>query len=258
MTWKEIDQLDRGIVIVIPFGAVEQHGLHLPLHTDALIGTSIARRLDQACNGSLLVLPTQWLGLSTHHMRFPGTLTLSPDTFITMATELVGSIASAGFHNILLLNSHGGNASALDIVLTKCKMAFPSYRFVCVTYWNAAASALRPLRESNLGGMGHACELETSLVWTERPDLVRKDLLFPDGRWPASRFFGKDMLQGGTASIALTFDEISEHGAVGDPRTANPEKGERFFEAIIQALVELVQQMQTSEIANGVPVAKNG
>ena len=68
MTWQEVNSLDRATVVLVPFGAMEQHGAHLPLETDALIGESISRRLDESCEGRLLVLPTQWLGLSTHHM----------------------------------------------------------------------------------------------------------------------------------------------------------------------------------------------
>lgn len=93
MTWQEINALDRSIIVVATFGAVEQHGAHLPLETDALIGREITRRLDVACDGCLLVLPTQWLGLSLHHMSFSGTLTASVDTFLAMAVDLLGSVA---------------------------------------------------------------------------------------------------------------------------------------------------------------------
>lgn len=248
MTWQEVDRLDRKTVVVAQFGAMEQHGRHLPFSTDALIGQSIAERLDRSLNQRLLVLPTQWLGLSTHHMRFPGTLTASPETFLALAFDTVASIASAGFTNILLLNSHGGNAAALEVVSTKCKMQFPGHRFVNVTYWNAAAADLVAIRESAIGGMGHACELETSLVMAQDERLVRKDKLAPDGRWPASPFFAKDMLKGGSASLALTFDEISDTGTVGDPTSASAEKGERFFSLIIERLGEIVRLMEGEEI----------
>ena len=137
MTWREIDQLDRSTVVVVPFGAMEQHGLHMPMCTDALIGETLASRLDTACSNRLLVLPMQWLGLSTHHMRFPGTITVSPETFIAMAFDILSSMARAGFRKFLILNSHGGNVSALDVVATKCKASFPENTFLTVTYWNA-------------------------------------------------------------------------------------------------------------------------
>jgi len=255
LTWAEVDQLDRKTVVIAQFGAMEQHGLHMPMNTDALIGQSIAERLDQSLDGRLLLLPTQWLGLSTHHMKFPGTLTVSPETFIAMAFEIVSSIASAGFTNILILNSHGGNAAALDVTVTKCKMKFPKHRLVNVTYWNAAAAELASLRSSKLGGMGHACELETSLVLAQDERLVKKDWIAADGKWPSSSFFAKDMLKGGAASFALTFDEMSTSGTVGDPRTASAEKGLQFFSVIVDKLNGIIRLMESDEIDQFLPVS---
>ena len=256
MTWQEIDALDRSTVVIATFGAMEQHGTHLPLETDALIGREIAMRLDVACNGRLLILPTQWLGLSLHHMSFSGTLTTSVETYLAMAFELLGSIARAGFRKILIINSHGGNVSALDLVLTKCRERYPETRIVGVTYWNAAAAQLNALRESAVGGMGHACELETSLVLAARPDLVRGERVPPDGRQAVSEFLGKDMLAGGSVSIARHFSEISQRGAVGDPRTASAEKGERFFEAIIARLAKLVSEIESGHIDESRPIGE--
>jgi len=247
MTWQEINALDRSTIVVATFGAMEQHGTHLPLETDALIGREIARRLDVACDGRLLILPTQWLGLSLLHMSFSGTLTTSVDTYLAMAFELLGSVAHAGFRKILVINSHGGNVSALDLALTKCREQYPETRMVGVTYWNAAAAQLSALRESAIGGMGHACELETSLVLATRPDLVRGERV-PDGRQAISEFLSKDMLVGGSVSISRHFSEISQHGAIGDPRTASAEKGERFFDVIVARLAKLVAEIESGHV----------
>lgn len=248
MTWQEVDKLDRTNVVVASFGAMEQHGTHLPLETDVRIGQELARRLDAACDGRLLVLPTQWLGLSTHHLSFAGTLTASVDTWLALATEILGSIAQAGFQKILVLNSHGGNVSALEVVLTKCRQLYPKTCIVLVTYWNAAAPQLRALRESAEGGMGHACELETSLMLAAAPHTVHTERMKADGSWPCSRFLAKDMLAGGSATVSRNFAEISQNGGVGDPRTATAEKGERFFSAIVHQLAELVGDLESGRI----------
>src|SRR3569833_4644967 len=108
MTWQEVDALDRATLGAATVGAMEQHGTHLPLETDTLIGREIARRLDSACDGRLLILPTQWLGLSMHHMSFSGTLTTSVDTYQSMAFELLGSVARAGFLLFFVFFSLGG------------------------------------------------------------------------------------------------------------------------------------------------------
>lgn len=248
MTWQHVDELDRSTVVVVPFGAMEQHGAHLPLETDTLIGQEVVRRLDEECSRRLLVLPCQWLGLSTHHMSFPGTLSASVDTYLALAGDIIGSIAQAGFKKILVLNSHGGNVSALDLVLTKSRLRYPDARIVLITYWNAAARLLRAVRESAEGGMGHAGELETSLLLAAKPNVVRTGRMQPDGKWPTSTFLAKDMLVGGSASVSRTFAEISKLGAVGDPRTASAEKGERFFAAIVTCLAELVSDLESGKI----------
>jgi creatinine amidohydrolase len=248
MTWQEVASLDRATIVVVPFGAMEQHGRHMPLETDALIAEALCRRLDGSLGGQLLVLPTQWLGLSTHHMGFAGSLTASVDTYLSLAAEIIGSIAQSGFQKILVLNAHGGNATALDVVLTKLRLSHPASRIVLVTYWNIAARELAALRESEQGGMGHACELETSLVLAEKPRAVRADRMQADGRWPASPFFAKDMLAGGPAAVSRSFSDISTFGAVGDPGTASAEKGEKFFEAILVRLRELVRAFESGEL----------
>lgn len=256
MTWQEIDALNRSTVVVATFGAMEQHGMHLPLETDALIGQEIARRLDKACDQRLLILPTQWLGLSLHHMSFSGTLTTSVETYLAMAFEILGSIARAGFRKILVINSHGGNVSALDLVLTKCRECYPRTRIVGVTYWNAAAGELSAIRESPLGGMGHACELETSLVLAIKPELVHSQRITADGRQAVSEFAGKDMLKGGSITVSRHFSEISQYGVVGDPRTASAEKGEQFLSAIVHRLAILVNEIESGRIDEFRPIGE--
>ncbi len=248
MTWQEIDALDRSTVVVAPFGSMEQHGRHLPFRTDSLIAEEVSRRLDAARGGRLLVLPTQWLGLSPHHMDFSGTITASVDTFIQVACDIVCSLAEAGFKKFLVLNSHGGNSSILDVAMNRCWTRYKDLQLLPVTYWKVAAAGLRELRESAPGGMGHACELETSLVLAVRPDLVRLDKATPDGQWPVSKFFGTDMLQPGVVGMPRRFSEISKEGAVGDPRTASAEKGERFYDAIVSGLAELVADLESGAL----------
>ena len=103
-------------------------------------------------------------------------------------------------------------------------------------------------RESAEGGMGHACELETSLMLAAKPKVVRTEFVDADGAWPCSRFLAKDMLAGGAASVSRTFAEISTHGGVGDPRTASADKGRKFFEAVVSQLVQLVKDLESGEI----------
>lgn len=245
MTWEEVSHLERSTVVVVPFGAMEQHSLHLPLETDALIAGELSRRLDAACDGKLLVLPAQWLGFSTHHMGFSGTITASASTYIEMAKEILDSIAQAGFQKLLLLNSHGGNAAILEVALAEFQPKHPAARAVLVSYWNVAAPELQRLRESPLGGMGHACELETSLILAINSKLVRTAKMAPDGMGPRSRFLYQDMLVGGSVSMWWNPAETSQHGGDGDPTSASAEKGERFFAVIVSRLAEVVKELES-------------
>lgn len=245
LTWQEVDSCDRSIIVVVPFGALEQHSLHLPLETDALIAQELSRRLDAACGGRLLILPTQWLGYSPHHMSFSGTVTASAGTYMEMANQILSSIAQAGFRNLLILNSHGGNAAILEVVLAEFQSKHPNVQTVLVTYWNVATDELQKLRESPIGGMGHACELETSLVLATKPGLVRTSKLGPDGMGIRSRFLYRDMLFPGTVSTWWNPAESTQHGGEGDPTSASAEKGERFFAVIVSRLVEVVREMSS-------------
>jgi len=245
MTWQEVDSCDRSTVVVAPFGAMEQHSLHLPLETDTLIAQELSLRLDAACGGSLLILPTQWLGFSPHHMSFSGTITASASTYMEMANQILSSIANAGFRNLLILNSHGGNAAILEVVLAEFQSKHPTVQSVLVTYWNVAVDELERIRDSPIGGMGHACELETSLVLAGKPGLVRTAKIEPDGMGVRSRFLYRDMLVPGTVTTWWNPAETSKHGGEGDPTSASAEKGKRFFAAIVGRLVEVVREMSS-------------
>jgi creatinine amidohydrolase len=244
MTWAEVNVLPRTALVVAPFGATEQHSLHLPLQTDTLIGVELARRLDTACGGRLLVLPAQWLGFSPHHMDFAGTITASATTYIEMVAETLDSLAAAGFGKFMLLNSHGGNAAILQVALARFREKRPRAHAAMVTYWHVAAEQITALRESAPGGMGHACELETSLIMAARQDLVRAAKIARDGSAPESQFLWKDMLKPGSVTVWSNFSEFTKHGGSGDPTSASAEKGEQLFAAIVSRLRELVEEIE--------------
>jgi creatinine amidohydrolase len=190
-------------------------------------------------------LPTQWLGFSTHHIDFSGMIAASASTYIGMAKEIPDSIAQAGFQKLLLLNSHGWNAAILEVAPAEFQPRNPAVRAVLVSYWNVAAQELQRLRESPLGGMGHACELESSLMLAIDSKLVRTAKMAPDGMGPRSRFLYQDMLVGGSVSMSWNPAETSWHGGDGDPASASAEKGERFLAAIVSRLAEVVEELRS-------------
>lgn len=248
LPWTDIQTMDKNTIVIIPFGAVEQHGRHCPLMTDALLGREIARRLDAKFNNELLVLPMMWLGASEHHLAFPGTISASITTYIQMAAEIVRSVARAGFKKILILNSHGGNRAPLRVALDILYHEFPEHTIAKTSYWVPAAKAIEAIRESTPPGIGHAGEMETSMVMAVRPDTVRVEFFEKDGKLTGSEFTLKDMFHHGGVFTSFQSIKRSNHGGFGDPTKASPEKGEKFFDAITQVLEKVVIDLQNDMI----------
>jgi creatinine amidohydrolase len=258
LTSYEVDALPRDLPVVVPFAAIEQHGAHLPIGTDSFIAEGILRRLDARDPGACLWLPVERYGSSPHHMPFRGSVTLSSRTFLDVARELTASMAAHGFRSFLLLNAHGGNQALLNVALQEIRMGgdrrvLPSaesraLRVVHATYWVIAQKAFAAIRESPPGGMGHACEMETSAILALHPGLVRRERARRDGGAPRNRFDHRDMLDGGSVGQFRFFDEWTESGPIGDPSTASAEKGERFLDAAVEAVRELLAELRAGRI----------
>ncbi|HLU50075.1 MAG TPA: creatininase family protein [Planctomycetota bacterium] len=254
LTTYEVDALARDLPVVVPFSAIEQHGAHLPIGTDTYIVEGILRRVDERDPNACLWLPVERFGSSPHHMPFRGSVTLSSRTFLDVALELVESFVHHGFSNFVLFNGHGGNRAHLDVAVQEIRMGGGrvatartgdrARRVVHATYWSIARDAFAEIRESPLGGMGHACEMETSAMLALHPELVRPDRLRADGSPPRSRFDARDMLEGGSIGQFRFFDEMSKTGPIGDPSTASAEKGRRFIDAAASALLELLATLR--------------
>jgi len=249
LTSEEVGKLDRDIVALIPFGSVEQHSLHLPLGTDSIIAETIAQRLEAMLPDQVLLVPLVWLGCSAHHLDFPGSLTAEINTFIKTGEEIVTSLAHHGFRKFMLLNGHGGNVNKLDVLAEKLRYGGNSnLKVVSVTYWHLIQKEIEAIRESPIGGMGHACELETSLMLAAHPELVRSDRLDKDGPSQPSGFVRHDMFQGGSVTVVQTFKEMTRHGGFGDPTQASAEKGEKILEAVLAKLSQVVGEIRSGKL----------
>ena len=244
MTWPEVDKLDRSTVVLVPFGSLEQHSLHLPVLTDTMIGDELARRLHERFSDSILVVPNSWLGSSSHHMKFAGSMTAGFESYIHMARDILLSILKHGFKKIMIMNSHGGNSAVLPVAMQMAKEQYMDASLIFLSYWNVASKDISDMRESGTGGIGHAGEMETSMMMCLRPDLVRTDLMEKDGILPESEFLLQDMFKPGSVMRYWNAAEHTNHGGHGDPMTASAEKGERFFEVITDRLSKVVEELQ--------------
>lgn len=229
------EQARQDAIVILPVASLEQHGPHLPVEVDSMLGETVAARTAEKvlANGQkVLVLPVLWTGLSEHHMSFGGTVTLDNATFFAVVEGVVKSVVRHGFRRIALLNAHGGNENALRTITDDLtpKLGVPIVQF---TYWYAAAVAIAKILETQ-GGLQHACEAETSMMMAVRPDLVAVDRI-PLAK---SNTMTPDVadLVGGGVYMWRSIGSRSASGVIGNPDAATPQKGEALFDAISSAL----------------------
>lgn len=228
---RDLDLASR--IVVLPLGAFEQHGPHLPLTTDTDLVTAVAKALEAARPSLVLCLPTLWAGHSTHHLRFPGTLSIQQMPYISLLIELCASIHAMGATKVFLLNGHGGNDVPARAALREIKTRFPELTVTFASYWTLAAKTIKEVRESELGGLGHACEFETSLMLHLHPEKVNMSLARRDGSRHTDVYRKNDMQYGRPVYFVSEFHENTESGVMGHPELATAEKGRRFFEGIV-------------------------
>jgi creatinine amidohydrolase len=247
LTWPEInDAIELGKVCILPCGAVEQHGHHLPLDVDLVCPGGIARGAGQSLADKILVLPTICYGYTGHVMDFPGTINSNYTTFMEYVLDVTRSLAYHGFKKIILLNGHGSNMPNLDLVARRTNLETDAECLV-IAWWNLLTvdkSFLPGWRESRFpGGCAHACELETSLYLYLDEDNVRKDKIrngvisFNEDRSP---FNWVDLFAAGPATVIGWTSSYSETGVLGEAELATKEKGERVYHEAVKQLCRFV------------------
>ena len=241
LTWPEVKKLKlTDKVVLFPLGSFEQHGPHLPLTTDTDIVTAVARGIEAKREKQVLCLPTLWPGHSTHHLFFPGTLSVKQMPYIQLVIELCSSIVNLGAQNVFLLNGHGGNDVPLRATLRELKSLFPKVRFVFASYWSLAGRTITRVRESELGGIGHACEMETSIMLHLHPERVKLALARRDGPKHKDVYRKSDIQHGRPIYFVNEFHEVTKTGTIGHPDLASAEKGKRFLDGIVEEVVAFV------------------
>ena len=246
LSWPEIEGA-RSCVCVVPLGSLEQHGPHLPLWTDTAIVSEIARRVEQQLPEQVLLAPAQPIGYSPHHARF-GCVTLDVPAYMALIGGVCRSFAAMGLGRILLLNGHGGNDAPCRAAMCALKTEMPGLRIVLASYWTLAAEAFSRIRTSPRGGMGHACEMETSIMLALHPDQVKLERAKDDGTAGESGYRLLDMLHPQPYYVVRDFDEISASGTVGQPSCASGEKGKQFLNAAVEAVCSLAAAFAAGEL----------
>ena len=248
LTWPDIDDaVELGKVCILPCGSVEQHAPHLPLDTDIVCPTEIAREAGRRTPEKLLVLPPIAYGYTGHVMDFPGTINTHFEHFIHQVLDVTKSLAYHGFKKLVLLNGHGSNMPNLDLVARRTNLETDA-ECVLIAWWNLLTvdkAFLPRWRQSAFpGGCAHACELETSLYLHLDPDNVRRDRIQSEtSRINAeqSPFNWVDLFGAGPAPLVSWTSSYTERGAVGEAALATPEKGREAFEEAVTQLLRFVE-----------------
>lgn len=246
-TYPEIEAIGEadGSILVIPVGSVEQHGQHLPVATDTILAESVARSGCERVSDDLpvLVTPPVWSGHSPHHLPFGGTLSTDVETLLHLLEDVASSALENGFDAVLFLNGHGGNSSVIGSAISAIGTEHPDAEILGLPYTQLAAPFIDEIRESEIGGMSHAGEMETSLVLHLCPELVDEDRIEVNYRDPPYSLGKQDAFEGGPLSAYRPFPEYTETGPIGDPSLATGEKGAELYDRLADELAELLVEI---------------
>lgn len=244
-TWPEIRDLPkRDLVAVIAVGAIEQHGHHLQLDTDNVLVWNVCTEAAKRAPNDIVLLPLVPYGSCEMTADYPGTISIETNTLASYLYDIVKSLAKHGFSKVLIVNGHGGNRFVVETVVRKVNAELG---IICaaMSYWNLITKEVQELRDSEPGGIFHACEMETSLYLHLDRSKVRMEKAVKDIGYPITEFFGLDFAKPGVASYTPMFSTFSKTGVVGDPTVADAEKGQRWLDSAATRLVEFVREFKT-------------
>ena len=241
-----LESIDRDRVILVPIGHTEQHALHLPLSVDTLCIQAVIEGTADAAPDKTVCLPVFPYGVSTHRNSFAGTFNMGGRAFEDFFLAVVDALNAKGFQRIYLNSGHGGNVSFLVNVVKYAGERHPGG--FCATTWlylnsPEGAASLENLRESKIGGMGHACELETSLMLHLRPDLVHMERVVDEVDFISSLSYYMDWNETGTLVANPPWKDDTLTGAYGAGSVATAEKGAAWLQAAILEKVGHVDEI---------------
>nr|WP_290225549.1 creatininase family protein [Trichocoleus desertorum] len=232
LTWEQITQLREGGInmVILPIGATEQHGLHLPVGVDTLSAIAVAHGVS--AQTGIPVLPALSYGCSLgHSKKWPGTISLRPETLAKLILEIAEWVYSAGFQRLLLLNGHVTNWAPLRCGLENVRHSYPDLRIALRSLWEITPQIHQFYHQD--AANFHANCAETSMMLALRPDLVQMDKALDEPNRSAGCFF------------AYTVNKESVHGAVGTPSQADFNFGKQILESCVAELSAQLQRAMT-------------
>ncbi|MFB6196736.1 MAG: creatininase family protein [Halobacteriaceae archaeon] len=230
MTHEDAGDVIESADYVLPTGSTEQHSIHLPLFVDSLRAAALSERLANQAHAhglELAVLPTLPYGESEHHMQFPGTITLAPDTYQDVIVDIGSSISRHGADRFLVLNCHGGNRRPISLAMDRLGREHDiNAHFV---HWTDYA---REYLQDEFGDdWGHAGDHETSVIELFYPDLVKE-----------SRKEPQKTTNGAQTRSYRYFDELTEQGGLGDPTASDPQAVDEIVDKATNEILEALAE----------------
>jgi len=255
MTWHEIEQVQKQpVVVLVPTGSMEQHGLHLPVNVDARCATYISQQAAIKADERkvrALVAPTIHYTNMPDFRDFPGTIGPPADTVMALFEGIARSFIQNGFKNIIFVNGHYPNTALLATALRTVSLDFPKAGLYALSWWDLGSSVVQAERKSSC--MYHAAELETSISLVIQPENVHMEFAKKDvptfslsSKWVFPDFFAPQKLFYHSRAKFPSRARGSP-GVMGDATVASQESGEKFLSAIINDLVEILAEIVGSE-----------
>lgn len=253
LTWEDVKEyLERKTTIILPAGSTEQHGPHLPLGTDAMVGIRLAE--DAAKQTGILVAPPLWFGWSPQHMAFPGTITVKPANMAGMIEDICMSLLYHGFRKIVIVNGHRiANLPPIQIAASKIVNETAAYVGIVDPIYIGFEVHRELLADPESGGVAHAEGLETGHMLYLHPELVRKDRIPP----PVAGGHGLPMnivspfspgdrvIHQGTAAANA---RGGFKGASGNPSWGTEERGKRLHQAALASMVRYLEMVEGLDV----------
>ncbi len=239
-------QPEKEKVMLVPFGQTEQHAYHLPLSTDTICIEAISKGTAARMPAKALALPTFPYGVSTHRRSFAGTTSMQGRTFEDLCIAIADELIRQDYQMLYYLSGHGGNVSFLVNAIKYIGERHPEA--FCATTWlylsgPKGQEALARHRQSKIGGMGHACELETSLLLHLQPDLVHMDRVVDETEFISTPSYYQDWIEGGSLIANPPWTDDTTTGAYGAGSLAKAENGKIWLEAAIDEKVDHVLEI---------------
>jgi creatinine amidohydrolase/Fe(II)-dependent formamide hydrolase-like protein len=242
LTGPEWEQVPSSTVL-LPLGTVENHGPHLPMETDLLIAEAVC---GAACDydESLVVAPSIPYGVSYQHRSCAGGSVSLPTSLLAdvIMTVVEGVLGSDRRLAVLVVNGHAGNASSVMASTDEIGRRLGQVRFAACSWWQLVMDMIEESGRSDGGGIGHAGDIETSVMLAVRPALVRRDLV-PEGTtgWPDT------VLRDRRVDRWLDFEPYIKDGVLGSPRNADEEFGRKLLHAAGERLAGVAARLRSSE-----------